>query len=254
VVVVVNYKHEYILTLLLWCFYVSSAHAVEVKKSKSGICHDQNSAYFIKTKNFTSFSTLVSCLDSGGRLPKKSRRKSSNDVKVQDKKVLSTNISTSLNYSRSQFGNGWADIDNDCQNSRMETLISQSVGQVQFDSTRPCKVLYGKWISPFTGRTIYSASEIDIDHVVPLYWAWHRGANKWSKERRVEFANAPANLLSVEARLNRQKGAKGLDKWLPPTNQCQYISRFLRVSKIYELKLSSMEESRYSEVKQRYCS
>jgi hypothetical protein len=136
----------------------------------------------------------------------------------------------------------------------METLISQSVGQVQFDSTRPCKVLSGKWISPFTGRTIYNASEIDIDHVVPLYWAWHRGANKWSKERRLEFANAPVNLLSVEARLNRQKGAKGLDKWLPPANQCQYVSRFLRVSKIYDLKLSSMEESRYSEVKLRYCS
>ncbi|MGK0235384.1 MAG: hypothetical protein ACI9EK_001920 [Psychroserpens sp.] len=73
------------------------------------------------------------------------------------------------------------------------------------------------------------------------------------KDKRFKFANDPANLLSVEARLNRQKGAKGLDKWLPPKNQCQYIVRFVRVYKTYGLQLNSSESSQYAAIKNRYC-
>jgi hypothetical protein len=248
-----NNKKHYVLSLILYFLCLGSAHGSEVKKSKSGICHDQYSVYFEKTKNFTSFNTLASCLGSGGRLPKNYSRQFSKFGNIPEKPVITASFGTSPNYSRSEFGSGWADKDKDCQNSRMETLISQSVGQIQYKSAKQCRVKSGKWISPFTGRTIYSASEIDIDHVVPLHWAWLRGADKWSKRKRVEFANAPGNLLSVEASLNRQKGAKGLDKWLPPKNQCQYVSSFLRVSKTYELKLSSTEESQYSEVKIRAC-
>jgi len=121
----------------------------------------------------------------------------------------------------------------------MEALISQSVGQVQYQTSKQCKVKSGKWMSPFTGKAIYNASEIDIDHVVALSWAWKHGANNWSKDKRVKFANDPSNLLSVEASLNRQKGAKGIDKWLPPKNKCQFITRFLRVYKTYGLHLTS---------------
>lgn len=42
-----------------------------VKMSKSGICHDTNSAYYAKTKNFKPYKTLKECLDAGGRLPKR---------------------------------------------------------------------------------------------------------------------------------------------------------------------------------------
>lgn len=42
----------------------------------------------------------------------------------------------------------------------------------------------GRWISPFTGKVIQNSSEIDIDHVVPLKWAWDHGASKWSREKR----------------------------------------------------------------------
>ena len=42
-----------------------------VKKSSSGICHDKKSQYYTKTKNFKSFKTMIECLVSGGRLPKK---------------------------------------------------------------------------------------------------------------------------------------------------------------------------------------
>ena len=42
-----------------------------IKKSSSGICHDNKSKSYEKTKKFKSFKTIKECLDSGGRLPKK---------------------------------------------------------------------------------------------------------------------------------------------------------------------------------------
>lgn len=41
-----------------------------VKMSKSGICHDRNSPYYSRTKNFRPFKTMQACLDAGGRRPK----------------------------------------------------------------------------------------------------------------------------------------------------------------------------------------
>lgn len=87
----------------------------------------------------------------------------------------------------------------------------------------------------FTGNVISDAKLLDIDHVVPLKWAWEHGAQDWSKAKRVKFANDPINLIAVEASLNRAKGAQGPDQWLPPKNQCQYIVRFLRIVKQYKL-------------------
>ena len=236
-------KNIQMLCILFSLLFSVSTYAETVKKSNSGICHDIHSSHYERTKNFQPYKTIDDCLSSGGRLAKSAKA---------NKKFNNKDISTE--YSRSEFGHGWADSDKDCQNSRMETLISQSVGQIRYKTVKQCQVIAGKWISSFTGETIYNASDIDIDHVVPLKWSWNHGANNWPKDKRVMFANDPANLISVELRLNRQKGAKGLDEWLPPKNQCQYIVRFLRVSKKYGIQLSSSEESVYSSIKQKYCS
>jgi len=40
-----------------------------VKKSKSGICHERDSAFYDRTTHFASFDSLQACLDSGGRRP-----------------------------------------------------------------------------------------------------------------------------------------------------------------------------------------
>ncbi|WP_289169425.1 HNH endonuclease family protein [uncultured Pseudoalteromonas sp.] len=245
---------SYILkTLLFSCLllYITTSFAETVKKSKSGICHDKHSSYYAKTKKFSSFSDLASCLKSGGRLPKNYKKISRTNNNVTTS--LSAKNYQNTKYSRNEFGSGWADLNSDCQNSRMEALISQSVSPVRYKSHKKCKVKSGKWVSSFTGDIIFDASQIDIDHVVPLSWSWKHGANVWSKKARIKFANDPANLLSVEASLNRQKGDKGLDNWLPPKNKCQYISRFLRVLKTYNLELSDSESSQYIDIKRQYC-
>ena len=90
---------------------------------------------------------------------------------------------------------------------------------------------------------INDPSILDIDHVVPLKWTWQHGAEKWERKTRILFANDPINLIAVEASLNREKGAKGPDEWLPPKNECQYLSRFYRVISKYNLSLSPDEKS-----------
>ncbi|MBO6812122.1 MAG: HNH endonuclease [Marinobacter sp.] len=201
-----------------------------IKKSNSGICHPSESSWYERTDDYTPFNSLDECLASGGRLPK----------------GMSANLHTGRDsaaidaaYSRERFGSGWADTDGDCQDSRAEALIETSSTPVIFNNSSRCRVVRGRWISPFTGEVIQNASSIDIDHVVPLRWAWEHGANEWSEQKREQFANDPRNLWPVELSLNRSKGARGPMEWLPPAGQCQYISRFLRLVKIYGLHSTS---------------
>lgn len=137
-------------------------------------------------------------------------------------------------YDRDYFGRGWGDDDGDCQDTRQEILITLSTVPVRFTNESNCTVLSGKWISSFTNAVHLEASDLDIDHQVPLKWAWDHGAYSWDAETRYRFANDPVNLLPVERDLNQSKGASGLE-WLPPENQCGYIARFIRIVKLYGL-------------------
>lgn len=40
-----------------------------IKKSTNGICHEPGSTYYYKTKDYTPYANIESCLQSGGRLP-----------------------------------------------------------------------------------------------------------------------------------------------------------------------------------------
>jgi hypothetical protein len=131
--------------------------APPVKQSSSGLCHSEESPYYDRTKTFTGYESLEECVQRGGQL--------------RDRVVLAQYSEFYSEYERSQFGNGWDDSDGDCQNSRAEALIAQSSTKVRFEDERRCRVVTGRWISPFTGNVIQNASEIDIDHVVPLKWA-----------------------------------------------------------------------------------
>lgn len=222
--------------LLLLAFF---AQATPVKKSSSGLCHSHESAYYDRTQNFTPYSSVTACLQSGGRL-------------LGGHTVRAGEL-VDQEYERSRFGHGWADVDNDCRNSRMEALIEQSTSSVRFASNRKCRVVSGRWISPYTGDVIYEASKMDVDHVVPLQWAWERGADLWHQEKRERFANDPVNLWSVEVSLNRQKGAKGPDTWMPPSGKCQYVSRFSRVLKMYGLRPSVQERQAIDKLRAHHC-
>jgi hypothetical protein len=222
----INAVIKIVVFILLTVF--NPAFASIVKMSNSGICHPPQSSWFDRTKNFQPFDSVDACLAAGGRLPKGMARPSSSDGRT-------IKPSDSESYSRAAFGHGWDDSDGDCQDSRAEALIRMSSTPVRFATDRRCRVVTGRWISPFSGNVIQNASEADVDHVVPLKWAWDRGANQWSVANRERFANDPVNLLPVDAPLNRSKGAKGPPEWLPPSGQCSYVARFSRITKKYQL-------------------
>jgi hypothetical protein len=243
--------HVLALSLFLLCsVYV---YAEPVKLSRSGICHDMQSPYYSRTKNFTAFDSLQQCLDSGGRLPKghpsarsgsqQAAQPPSHEVRQAAVPNLSTEqpVRSVAGYDRSLFDH-WIDEDHDCLNTRHELLMKLSTGTIGTGSNR-CTVDRGRWIDPYTGKIFYNAGDLDVDHLVPLKWAWDHGASVWSQEQKREFANDEANLFAVEARVNREKGALGPLHWLPPDQSfhCQYILRFTRIVRKYGLVLSNGE-------------
>ena len=70
-------------------------------------------------------------------------------------------------YSRDLFPH-WNTVSGAC-NTR-ETVLKRDGTSVVTDSA--CASVSGRWYSPFDGATWSAASDVDIDHMVPLSNAW----------------------------------------------------------------------------------
>ena len=156
-------------------------------------------------------------------------------------------------YSRDAFG-GWADSDGDCQNTRHELLIARSLQPVEL---RPdgCLVLRGSWIDQYSSELQHQASEVDIDHLVPLKFAWDHGAWDWTADKMAQFANDPTNLVITQKSLNRSKGSNGPLNWLPPNEaiKCAYVNNFIVVMQLYSLSLNEYETLLLNELRLTVC-
>ena len=142
-------------------------------------------------------------------------------------------------YSRADWKH-WIDSDGDCQNTRAEVLIEESNASPVFATDRRCRVVGGSWNGPYTGQTFTDASDLDIDHLVPLKNAHLSGGWRWDAERKEDYANSVAadyHLIAVEKYANRGKGAKAPDEWQPPdpSYHCQYAQDWIRVKAAWGL-------------------
>ncbi|MCY4254750.1 MAG: HNH endonuclease family protein [Gammaproteobacteria bacterium] len=217
-----------------------------VKQSSSGICHCPGGQFYRRTTIFTPFATLSECLESGGRKPKRGLGNcpvEEPEEKASEPAEPPVALKPSAAYDRSAFG-GWSDDDNDCRNTRHERLLAHSLGAAKL-SENGCMVVAGRWNDPYTGGVFTVAQDLDLDHVVPLRWAWERGASAWNGDRRERFLNDPANLLPVSIKANISKGALGPLDWMPPNEDfaCEYVLRFSRVIDRYGLELPAGEAS-----------
>lgn len=178
-----------------------------------------------------------------------------------DKNVAISNLDTlevkgrspKTNYERSQFGNGWSTNDDGCD-TRNKILKRDLSETTQNDK---CQILTGKLTDPYSSKEIIfsranNSSAIQIDHVVALSDAWQKGAQQLSYEKRVELANDPLNLLSVDGPTNQQKGDGDAATWLPPNKsfRCQYIDRQISVKKRYGLWVTDAEKSAMNQILQ----
>ena len=123
-----------------------------------------------------------------------------------------------LEYDRGEWRH-WTDEDGDCQDTRQEVLVVESLVEVTYEDDRECRVEWGRWWAPHLGHHLENPGHIDVEHHVPLNNAHLSGGWAWDSERKEQHANYledPAHLVAISARHNRSKGARGPEEWAPP--------------------------------------
>jgi len=158
-------------------------------------------------------------------------------------------------YSRTDYKH-WIDADKDCQNTREEVLISESLQKVTLDQ-KGCHVISGKWYDHYTNQYFTNPNDLDVDHVVPLKEVDRSGGNKWSKTKKMQYANDLDDkevLMAVSKSANRSKGDKDPADWLPPNTQyqCEYIKIWQKIKKEWHLSVDQKERD-FIDVKDKEC-
>ncbi|MDN0200872.1 HNH endonuclease family protein [Streptomyces sp. S.PNR 29] len=157
-------------------------------------------------------------------------------------------------YERDKFGYAWMDTADGVPLARngcdtRNDLLKRDGQDVRFRAGSDCVVVSMKLHDPYTGKDIAwkkaRATEVQIDHVVPLSYAWQMGAAHWDKEKRERLANDVLNLLPVSGSTNSAKRDSGPASWLPPDKaiRCSYSVRFAQVALKYQLPVTTADKN-----------
>ena len=145
-------------------------------------------------------------------------------------------------YDRDLF-NHWITISGTC-NTR-ETVLKRDGTSVVTSSA--CAATSGSWYSPYDGATWTLASDLDIDHLVPLAEAWDSGADGWTSTQRQNFANdlTRPQLIAVTDNVNQSKSDQDPAEWMPSRTayRCTYVRAWVQVKYYYDLSVDSAEKS-----------
>ncbi|SDU44386.1 HNH endonuclease family protein [Gordonia westfalica] len=155
-------------------------------------------------------------------------------------------------YDRSAFGAAWTDAvavtggGNGCDTRN--DILARDLQDIRAGPVSSCPkaVLEGEFRSPYSGEFLVfrrdrGASSVQIDHIVPLAYAWDMGAWSWELRRRLDFANDPANLVAVDGASNQDKSDAEPGRWMPRARGfwCQYAIQFVMVSATYGLTIDA---------------
>ena len=147
-------------------------------------------------------------------------------------------------YAREAFGEGWLTDSSGCD-VRNQVLAEESRVPVERDADG-CTVVAGEWLSIYDNYSTPHAEELEIDHVVALAEAWDSGANDWSSERRVQFANdlaRPDALIAVSAATNQSKSDRDPAEWMPPNDGawCRFAAAWINQKAAWQLTIDPAE-------------
>ncbi|MBT2499979.1 HNH endonuclease [Agromyces sp. ISL-38] len=143
------------------------------------------------------------------------------------------------------FGTAWIDSDRNGCDQRNDVLDRDLMAKTYEPDTRDCVVITGTLDDPYTGVTIRftrgqdTSTAVQIDHIYPLGMAWRQGAQQWTQDQRIAFANDFDNLVAVDGPANGQKGDSGPAAWLPSNKRyrCEYVIDFVEVTAKYDLSM-----------------
>jgi hypothetical protein len=145
-------------------------------------------------------------------------------------------------YDRDLFPH-WITITGSC-NTREQVLKRDGSGVVVGGNCAPTS---GSWFSPYDGATWTAASDVDIDHMVPLSEAWSSGAWAWTTDRRQTYANdlGGPELWAVTDNVNQSKGDQDPATWQPSLTsfRCTYARAWIQVKWYYDLTVDSAEKT-----------
>ncbi|MBW5251095.1 HNH endonuclease family protein [Streptomyces poriferorum] len=149
---------------------------------------------------------------------------------------------SSTGYSRDKFPH-WITQSGAC-NTR-EVVLKRDGTNVSQDSS--CAAVSGSWYSEYDGATWTAASDLDIDHMVPLAEAWRSGASSWTTAQRQALANdlTRPQLIAVTDNVNQSKSDQDPATWLPSRTayKCTYVRAWVHVKHYYDLSVDSAEKS-----------
>ncbi|MEV6425772.1 HNH endonuclease family protein [Streptomyces sp. NPDC051662] len=144
-------------------------------------------------------------------------------------------------YSRTKFPH-WATQHGNCDTR--EVVLQRDGQDVVQDAA--CRAA-GTWYWPYDGASWTDATDLDIDHVVPLKEAWRSGADSWTTAQRRGFANdlTRPQLIAVTDNVNQAKGDKDPGKWMVPlaSYRCTYSRAWVQVKHFYNLSIDSAEKA-----------
>lgn len=144
-------------------------------------------------------------------------------------------------YDRDKFPT-WSQGPNNCDTR--ESVLKRDGEDVQVG--KDCYPTSGTWTSAYDGGTWQKASDVDIDHVVPLAAAWRSGAADWSTQQREQFANdlESSQLIAVTDSVNQEKSDQTPDRWMPPKADyaCTYASMYVASKHKWKLTITDAEK------------
>jgi len=160
-----------------------------------------------------------------------------------------------------------------CQTVRQAVLIRDAgygsltlrdtEGRITEDPSTACDIGGGRWVDPYVLRDGYldfngeprdgewtNPADADVDHVVSLGDADRSGARTWAEDRKRDYANDQANLLTTLAASNRSKSDRPVGEWRPQeTSQwCRIASIAVDTKTRYQLTVTAGEKAGLTEM------
>ena len=148
-----------------------------------------------------------------------------------------------------KFGPAWGYDLNDNGCDTRNDILARDLRDTKIGKDG-CTVLSGTMVNdPYTGKTYdwqrgrNTSMAVQIDHIIPLKYAWMHGADKWSQETREQYANDPDVLVAADGPANAAKGAKGPSQWEPENKSytCQYAKDWLKIADKYNLSVDQAD-------------